>query len=301
MRVALAVLAGTAVVAAAAGAAPRVVTRIGTGQAPCGIAAGFGSVWVAVYETGKLVRIDPATNRATKRITVARGICPLAATSGAVWVASDRTNVLYRVDPARNRVVARIPVPRWPAHLLAALGGVWVSGYESGVVARIDPRTNSIARVYEVGGNPSGLAALDGSLYVAFARGGTSLGRLDLTSGAVTQIGVGHTAPGFLTVAAGSLWTTTEDGYALRVDPAGPTIRAFPVPGTPAEARLGRDGTIWVAEKQHNTLTRIDPRANRIVDVTGAGPGALAVVAAGGDMWVTSFAGSDVWRFRAAR
>jgi streptogramin lyase len=300
MRAALALLAG-AVLVTAAGAAPRVVTRIGTGQAPCGVAAGFGSVWVAAYGTGKLVRIDPATNRVTQRITVARGICPLTIAAGAIWVASDRTNVLYRVDPKRGRVVARIPVARWPAHLLAALGGVWVSGYESGVVARIDPRTNSTARVYEVGGNPSGLAALDGSLYVAFARGGTSLGRLELTSGAVTQIGLGHTAPGFLTAATGSLWTTTEDGYALRVDPAGPTIRAFSVPGTPAEARLGRDGTIWVAEKEHNTLTRIDPKTNRIVDVTGAGPGALAVAAARGDMWVTSFAGSDVWRFRAPR
>ncbi len=298
MRVALAVVAGTAVVAAA-GASPRVVTRIGTGAAPCGVVGGFGSVWVAAYDTGKLVRIDPATNRVTKRITVARGICPLAVAAGAIWVASDRANVLYRVDPARGRVVARIPVARWPAHVVGALGSVWVSGYERGVVARIDPATNSTARVYEVGGNPSGLASLGGSLYVAFARAGTSLGRLDLTSGAVTQIPLGHTAPGFLAAAAGSLWTTTEDGYALRVDPATSNVTAFPVPGTPAEARLGRDGTIWVAEKEHNTLTRIDPRTNRIVDVTGAGPGALGVAAGAGDMWVTSYAGSDVWRFRA--
>ena len=114
------------------------------------------------------------------------------------------------------------------------------------------------------------------------------------------QIALGHTAPGFLTVAAGSLWTTTADGYALRVDPAaGRVLAAFPVPGTPAEARPARDGTIWVAEKQLNTVTRIDPVANRIVDVTAAGPGALGVVAAAGDIWVTSFAGADVWRFRA--
>jgi streptogramin lyase len=298
MRVALAFVAAAAVVAAA-GAAPRVVARLATGKGPCGVAVGFGSVWVAVYDTGKLVRIDPATNRVTKRIAVARGICPLTISAGALWVASDRANVLFRVDPQRGRVVARIPVARWPAHLLGAFGSVWVSGYESGVVTRIDPARNSVARVYDVGGNPSGLAALGGSLYLAFARAGTSLGRLDVESGAVTQIPLGHTAPGFLTAAAGSLWTTTQDGYALRVDPAAPAIRAFAVPGTPAEARLGPDGTIWVAEKEHNTLTRIDPRTNRIVDVTGAGPGALGVAVSAGDVWVTSYAGSDVWRFRA--
>jgi streptogramin lyase len=191
-------------------------------------------------------------------------------------------------------------VARWPAHVTAALGSVWVSGYERGVVARIDPQLNRTARVYDVGGNPSGLAATGGALYVAFGRAGNSLGRLDTATGAITQIPLGHTGPGFLSVSAGSLWTTTADGFALRVDPTGSggVLAAFPVPGTPADAAAARDGTIWVAEKQHNTVTRIDPVANRIVDVRSAGAGALGIAAAAGDMWVTSFAGNDVWRFR---
>jgi streptogramin lyase len=74
-------------------------------------------------------------------------------------------------------------------------------------------------------------------------------------------------------------------------------IATFAVPGTPAEVAAGPGGIVWAAEKERNTLTRIDPVANRIVDVTGAGPGAFSVVLAAGDMWVTSFAGNDVWRF----
>ena len=59
------------------------------------------------------------------------------------------------------------------------------------------------------------------------------------------------------------------------------------------------DGLVWVAEKEHDTITRIDPISNKIVDVTPAGNGALSIVRAAGDMWVTNFAGTDLWRFDA--
>ena len=54
MRVAVLLLLATV-----AGAATQPVARITTGRAPCGAAAGYGSVWVSVYETGQVVRIDP--------------------------------------------------------------------------------------------------------------------------------------------------------------------------------------------------------------------------------------------------
>jgi len=295
MTVAAAVLVGTL----AASAAPQPVARVVTGAGPCGAASGFGSVWVAVYGTGRLVRIDPRSNRVVARIRVARGICPIVVAAGSVWVASDMTNMLYRIDPHRRRIVARIPVANWPAHVTAALGSVWVSAYERGTVARVDPRRNRVSRVYAVGGNPSGLAEAGGALWIAFGRNGSSLGRLDPRSGTLTKSSIGHNGPGFLSAGAGSLWTTTADGFAVRFDPsARQVVAAFAIPGTPAEAVAGPDGIVWVAEKQHNTLTRIDPDRNRIVDVTGAGPGALAIARAGGDMWVTSFAGRDIWRFR---
>jgi virginiamycin B lyase len=286
-------------ISVSATAAPQPVAKIVTGAEPCGATAAFGSVWVASYGTGRLVRIDPRRNRVSKRIRVAPGICPIAVGAGSLWVASDKTNVLYRVDPRGGRVVARTRVAEWPAHVTVAFRSVWVSAYERGTVARIDPRTNRVMRVYAVGGNPSGLTQANGSLWIAFGRSGTALGRLDPGSGAVTKIPLGHTGPGFLSSAAGSLWTTTADGFAVRVDPSSASVVAtYAIPGTPAEVARAQDGTIWVAEKQHNTLTRIDPGANRILDVTGAGPGAFSIAVAAGDMWVTSFAGNDVWRYR---
>ena len=109
---------------------------------------------------------------------------------------------------------------------------------------------------------------------------------------------IGHAGAGFLSALGGSLWTTTADGYALRINASnGRVIASFRIRGTPAEVAAAPDGTIWVAEKERDTITRIDPVTNHVIDVIPGGDGAFSIAVAGGDMWVTNFAGSDVWRF----
>jgi streptogramin lyase len=54
------------------------------------------------------------------------------------------------------------------------------------------------------------------------------------------------------------------------------------------------DGLVWVTDKQHNLVHRVDPAGTGIVDSFPAGPGAFAVARTGDTMWVTSYAGSDV-------
>jgi streptogramin lyase len=284
---------------AVAAASPTPVARIVTGIGPCGLHSAFGSVWVAGYGTGRLVRIDPQRNRVVRRTKIARGICHVASGPGFLWVASDVTDVVYRVAWRSGRVVGRTAVGRWPADLEVAFGSMWVSAYEVGTVARLDLRTGRVLRVYRVGGNPSGLARFGDALWISFGRSGRALGRLDPASGAITRIPIGHDAPGALVRAFGSLWTTTADGYAVRVDPvAARVVAAVAVPGTPAGIAAAPDGTLWVAEKERDTVTRIDPAANRVLDVTHGGRCAFSVVVAAGDVWISSFAGSDVWRFR---
>jgi streptogramin lyase len=195
----------------------------------------------------------------------------------------------------------RIRVAEWPAHVAVGLRSVWVSGYEVGTILRVDARSGRVSRRYKTGGNPSGMAFVDGRLWFTFGRG-TAIGQLDLATGDVSQFPLGHRAPGFLENIGGDLWTTTGDGQALRIDPrTGGLIASIPIPGTTAQPAAAPDGTIWIAEKERNTVTRIDPVTNTILNVSGAGRGALAIAVASGDMWVTSYAGSDVWRFNGGR
>src|ERR671931_2139109 len=69
---------------------PHLKAQIPTGAHPCGAAAGPGSVWVANYDSGSLVRIDPRRNRVVQRIRLAPGICRVVVDSGSLWVANDR-------------------------------------------------------------------------------------------------------------------------------------------------------------------------------------------------------------------
>jgi streptogramin lyase len=192
-------------------------------------------------------------------------------------------------------------VSHWPQHFAVGAGSVWLSNYEHGLIVRFDARSGRMTAAFKVGGNPSGLAFARGELWVSFGRG-TTLGRVDLATGRVTHFDLGHRAPTFLTAIAGELWTTTPDGHALRFDPAtGRIVASFSIPGTPADVRRGPDGAVRVAEKERDTVTRIDAPANRILEVTPAGNGAFSIAVAGGDTWVTSYAGNDIWRFRADR
>jgi hypothetical protein len=53
-----------------------------------------------------------------------------------------------------------------------------------------------------------------------------------------------------------------------------------------------------VPDKEIDTIFRIDPATGRVVDAFAGGDGAYNAVRAFGSMWVTSYAGSDVWRFK---
>jgi streptogramin lyase len=59
------------------------------------------------------------------------------------------------------------------------------------------------------------------------------------------------------------------------------------------------DNLVWVTDKQHNVVHRVDPEGTGIVDSFLAGPGAFALARTGDTMWVTSYAGSDVRAYAA--
>jgi streptogramin lyase len=50
-------------------------------------------------------------------------------------------------------------------------------------------------------------------------------------------------------------------------------------------------------DKEQSVVYRIDPKRARVLDSFPAGPGAYVVLNTHGSMWVTSYAGDDVWRF----
>jgi streptogramin lyase len=67
---------------------------------PVGVALAFGSLWVAVFGSGDVDRIDPRTGQVVARRHVGGWPVRLGVGFGSIWVNDDNGRVL-RIRPAR--------------------------------------------------------------------------------------------------------------------------------------------------------------------------------------------------------
>jgi YVTN family beta-propeller protein len=85
---------------------------------------------------------------------------------------------VLRLDPHTNRVEARVTVGRNPGDgAIDDAGRVWIPNKLDGTVSRIDPVTNTVAETVRVGGMPFVINAAFGDVWVPDAAG-SSLSRL---------------------------------------------------------------------------------------------------------------------------
>ena len=275
---------------------PAETAVVATGKAPCGLAVAGDHLLVGVYETGQLLRLD-RSGRIVARVALGRWACQVAAGGGATWVTRDNANEVVRID--RVGRIRRIAVSS-PYDVTVAAGSAWVTSFETGTVTRLD-LAGRRERALRVGGHPTGIAACGSRVWVGNGRGATWITAIEPRTGRARRVDVGVRAARWPRCLRGELWVTSEDS-ALRLDPSTGAARGrFRLGSTLAEAALGAGSSagVWITDKEHGRVHRLDPVAGQVVDSFPAGPGALALEHFAGSVWVTSFAGSDVRRFDA--
>jgi streptogramin lyase len=104
----------------------RVTSTTRLGAMPVALAAGHGSVWVALATAGKVARVDAETE-AVETIAVGGAPTALAVDRDAVWVVVPSEGAVLRIDPDRNAVVARILTGATPTAVAVAGDSVWVA------------------------------------------------------------------------------------------------------------------------------------------------------------------------------
>lgn len=274
---------------------PTVLATITTGTAPCGAVSAYRSVWIA-NDGGTLVRIDPGTNRVTKRIRVGSGACSLTAGKGALWIANYKQGLVRVLPDGRSK---RLRVGASPFDVLVAFDRIWVTAWEGGKLTVVHPRTLRIVRRIDIGPRPSGLIARAGAVWVGFGRGATAIARVDPSSFAIARVEVGVRAPGWFVHGAADLWVQADDNALIHVDPrTKEVLTRLRVGRTLAHGATAPDGTIWLPDKEQDLVYRIDQKLGRVIDSFPAGNGAFVALRAFRSMWVTSYAGRDVWRFK---
>jgi streptogramin lyase len=301
VRIVVAIVLAGALVPLALGGASKVPPPpveqavVRTGEAPCGIAAHRGTVWVAVYEAGSLLALD-ATGRVTRRVRVGRSACGVVVAGDAVWVARDTARRLVRVD-ARTGRRRSFPVEGEAFDVLVAGGSLWVASHTSGTVLRLDPRSGRVLARVAVDPRPAGLAWCGRRVWVGHGGDATQVTSIDPRTSSLRRVETVVESPFLPSCIGGNLWVGGPSGI-VRVDArSGRLLSALPLDGTFADAAAAPDGTVWVTDKEHSVVLRFTPDGRHELDRFRAGPGAFAIARAGRSMWITSFAGADVRRY----
>jgi YVTN family beta-propeller protein len=239
--------------------APISVTPQATIAVPAAVAmVSDGKLLWLVSGTGRLVRIDPATNKVTA--SVALGAATdlyngIAVNRGVAWVTDWDAQIVYKVDTTTLKVVAKIAAGTFPKGVLATETGVWVANTHSGSVTRIDPVSNKVVATVTVG--PTG------------------------TSG-----------PNWLGQGFGSIWVgIPNDQSVVRIDPTTNTVQAtIPMSSdvTPCGGFAIADQAVWIPSCSTGTLmARIDPTANTMVGTVDLGGYGYGPTLINGAPWIS--------------
>jgi len=277
-------LAGNAVGAVSASTG-HIFAAIPLTASPDAIAAGAGSIWVAMSDRGAVSRINTATNTVQQTIPTPGGPSALTVGGGFVWVANTIAGTVARIDPRTNggQVVGKpIRVGNLPTGIAYGLGAVWVANSVDRTVIRIDPVTGTPGPPISVEDGADNVAAGDGSVWV-IGRSAGVLSRIDPATRAVagtTSIGNEPTA---VAVGPDAVWVANGvdgTGTVSKVDPSSGHLEgAFPVGKQPSGIAVAADGDVWVTNAGSATLTELNPATGHVIRAvpTGAPPGGVAL------------------------
>lgn len=145
----------------------RVLSAMGVGRNPYGVAGGFGFVWVVNSADGTVSKIDPSSDRVVAIIAAGASAYRALVGAGSVWVDTEGEGAgSIRIDPRTDRVVARVP----GFHVQSIDGnGVWGSGpfMPNGGVMRLDPLTNTTTKAaFPTDIAPATVVAREGRVWV---------------------------------------------------------------------------------------------------------------------------------------
>jgi DNA-binding beta-propeller fold protein YncE len=292
MRILVAFLAAAMSIAAGSSVVAKIPLSVAT--APCAAAAGGRFVWVSEYGSPYLVRIDPKTNKVVGKTHIGFGSCGLAYGAGSMWVEDTSSSTISRVSVATGKRLKAIPVGSTPYDATFASGAAWTTANGKGELERIDPARNRIVARWPLA-QATGVVAAFGAIWAA---GPSGVIRVDPTTNKVAAT-ISVTGAGWTAASTDSVWVTTSTGLA-RIDPQTNAVSAsIPVAGAPA---LGDPdvvgGKVWVPQIRRNAIAVVDPTTNTVVQTVKAGIGPFVVTQIGGEAWVPSWKGHDVWRIK---
>jgi DNA-binding beta-propeller fold protein YncE len=220
---------------------------------------------VPAFDRGRFAAVIPLPGAAS--MTVA---------DGRLWVLKGAGTVV-RIDPATNAVVGKpLRVPAGAEAIAVAQGALWVTSVAPGdlgtpgkdTVTRIDPATGRTVATITVARAPLDVAATPGAVWVTNSgAGGDSVARIDPHTNRLSGRPVSTGAsPQSLAVGGGSLWVANHDARTVtRIDQVSGKVVADILVPSEPHRVAYGAGAAWVGNWHDNSISRIDPATNRVV------------------------------------
>jgi streptogramin lyase len=147
----------------------KVVKKIKIGTEPNGLTAYRGALWVSDHTLGKVVRVDPATNKITGTLRIA----------GADWITglgdnlyvSQETNQVSRISVTTLKVTGVAKVARNPLGSAIVGKQLWVPCIDANQVDVVDPKTMRVVAHKSVAGGPIVVLSAFGKKWVSQSTG----------------------------------------------------------------------------------------------------------------------------------
>jgi class 3 adenylate cyclase/streptogramin lyase len=253
-----------------------------------------------------IARIDQAGKGFDAEIALDPGAFPeaVAFDGDSFWIANVGNRTLMRLHPEGGDSQV-FGTPSAPTGLAFADGLVWVTyGFTSDANRRVDV-VDTVERML----GPAGIDAPDGSYPIASGDGalwiadplGSTIVRYDLASGLTSSIGLpADSGPTSLDIGGGSLWVAAaREPSVFRIDTADTARDAvrFGTGGDIAAAlSVGPDGTVWITEREADSVIALSDSGTTHVDVAIGGDcdGPSAVEATVDAIWVSCSVSSNV-------
>jgi streptogramin lyase len=147
----------------------KVVKSIKVGGEPNGLSAIGRFIWATDYRGGKLLRIDPRTNRVTGTVALP-GADWVTGQNGSLYV-SQEANAVTRVDARTLKVLGSAKVKRNPLGSAIVKGQLWVPCIDSGVIVVVDPSTMKVVQEFPAGPGPIVALPVSGHVWVSHTTG----------------------------------------------------------------------------------------------------------------------------------
>jgi YVTN family beta-propeller protein len=204
------------------------------------------------------------------------GAASMTVAGGRVWVLGG-SGAVVRIDPATNAVVGKpLRVPANAEAIAVGNRALWAASVAPGdlgtpgkdQVTRIDLATGRSVATITVRRAPLDLAATPGAVWVPNSGGGgDSVTRIDPHTNRLSGRPITTGAsPQSLAVGGGSLWVANHDALTVtRIDQASGKVVAD-IPVPSEPHRVAYGaGAAWVGNWHDNSVSRIDPATNRVV------------------------------------